>query len=122
MRVNKKNCHLDLDSIVAEGLKHLKSLGYTQGSVSNYEYQWGCFLKFKRERRPKDDEFTSLTRRFLEREGVFENSDGKSLTYRQHQMRTAMRVLTDFYLHGCIQARINYKKGTSDFLMPEGRT
>ena len=90
-----------LRDLVAQALHHLESLGYSPGSIANYRRAWREFLQFTEEESKGDAPFTALVERFLQSRGVHE---GKiALMCRQRFFRTAMRVLTEFSLHGCVQ-------------------
>ena len=99
----------ELERLVAEALKHLQNLGYQTGTIGNYRYACEEFLHFARVHRGADAFSTDLVRQYLEHCGLSAEGEGtnEELSFRQRHIRTVMRALTEFALHGCIQRRLH---------------
>ena len=96
----------NLDSLVIEVRDHLESLGYQPGTTNNYQRVWDEFLYFAKTQPDANAFSTDLVERFLKSCGISEGGEETELTFRQRYMRTVMRGLTEFALHGCIQRRL----------------
>jgi site-specific recombinase XerD len=92
-----------LDSLVVGALKHLEELGYSPGTVANYRNTWKEFQRFAQDRSETEAFSTDMVHQFLDSHGISSEEAEASLTFRQRQVRTVMRVLNEFALHGCFQ-------------------
>lgn len=110
MRIhNASDLRTHLERTANDALKHLEELGYSPLYRQRCEGTWRTFLRFI-EQNPSDVEFSeTLVTRFLDGQGVApHDSPSKQLTYRQRRVRTAMRILLEFSLHGCFQRHRGY--------------
>jgi len=92
-----------LASLIMGALKHLEELGYSSGTVTNYRNTWNEFQCFAQDRSKTEDFSTDMVHQFLENHGISSEQAEAGLTFRQRHVRTVMRVLTEFALHGCFQ-------------------
>lgn len=99
------SCRTDIDSLVADALNHLKTLGYSPKTLTHYRNTWNVFLRFAHENSEKETLFTDLVQRFLKNRGIRVDETITQLTFHQRHIRTVMRVLIQFALHRCIQRR-----------------
>lgn len=99
------SCRTDIDSLVAEALNHLRSLGYSPKTVTHYRDTWNVFLRFAHENSEDETPFTDLIQRFLKNREITADEAKTQLMFHQRHIRTVMRVLTEFGLHRCIQRR-----------------
>ncbi len=97
--------HAGLDGLVADAVKHLEGLAYAPGTLANYRNVWAAFLRFAGEEAETQSLSTVLVQRFLEHRGIPSDQAETQLTFHQRHIRTVMRVLTEFALHGCFQRR-----------------
>jgi site-specific recombinase XerD len=97
--------HSGFGSLIPDALKHLEELGYAPGTLANYRNVWTAFVQFA-EKKARSEKFTTdLVQRFLEHRGIPADRTETQLTFHQRHIRTVMRVLTEFSLHGCFQRR-----------------
>jgi len=94
----------NIDSLISSGAKHLESLGYSKGTIKNYQYVWKEFVQFVQKNSEKDTFSGCLVFQFLDSCGISDKIE-TNLTLRQRHIRNVMHALTDFALHGCIQRR-----------------
>lgn len=92
-----------LDSLLMGALVHLEELGYSPGTVANYRNTWKEFQCFAQDRSETEAFSTDMVRQFLESHGISSEKAEVGLTIRQRHLRTVMRVLADFALHGCFR-------------------
>ena len=92
-----------LDSLLVDALKHLEKLGYSTGTVANYRNTWKEFRCFAQVIEKKETFFTDMVDQFLSSYGITSGEAEAGLTFRQRQVRTVMRVLSEFAIHGCFQ-------------------
>lgn len=92
-----------LDSLLMGALKHMEDLGYAPGTIANYRNTWKEFQRFGQELSEAEAFSTDMVRRFLESRGISAEKAEAGLAFRQRHVRTVMRVLTEFALHGCFQ-------------------
>lgn len=92
-----------LDSLLVNALKHLDGLGYSPGTVANYRNTWKEFQRFAQDREETEALSTDMVHQFLASYGISSEEVEASLTFRQRHVRTVMRVLSEFALHGCFQ-------------------
>ncbi len=92
-----------LDSLLMGGLKHLEELGYSPGTVANYRNTWREFERFAQDRSGSEAFSTDMVHQFLDSHGISPEKAEEGLAFRQRHVRTVMRVLTEFALHGCFQ-------------------
>ena len=94
-----------LEILVSSTLEHMKNLGYAPQTLCDYERMWRAFLEFCKT--TDNDRFTvELAQKFLVELGVPVNNPQIRLHRKGRLFRTAMRILTEFYLHGCYQRRL----------------
>ena len=67
---------------------------------------WKEFLHFAQTHSDSNEFSTDLARQFLESSGISAEGVETDLTFRQRHIRTVMRGLTEFALHGCTQRRL----------------
>jgi hypothetical protein len=94
-----------LEDLVAHALNHLESLGYAARTLANYRNVYEAFLRFAEQEAETEDLSTALVQRFLEHHEIPADWTESQLTFRQRHVRTVMRVLREFALHGCFQRR-----------------
>lgn len=99
-----------IDSLLMGALKHLEALGYSPGTVANYRNTWKEFQRFAQDRPGAEAFSTDLIHQFLDSHGISSEKVEAGLTFRQRHVRTVMRVLTEFALHGCFQLCDRRKK------------
>ena len=92
-----------LDSLLMGALRHLEELGYSPGTVANYRNTWKEFQRFAQDRSETEAFSTDMVHQFLDSHGISSEKAEAGLTFRQRHVRTVMRVLTEFALHGCFQ-------------------
>jgi site-specific recombinase XerD len=97
--------HTGLDDLVGHALKHLEGLGYAAGTLANYRHVYEAFLRFAEQEAETESLSTALVQRFLEHHEIPADWTETELTFHQRHVRTVMRVLTEFALHGCFQRR-----------------
>ncbi len=93
-----------LESLVERALEHLTQLGYTQGTVTHYRGWWNVFIRFVRKNCASADFSSEIVEKYLATRGVPSFEAGHVNTG-QRQLRLAMRVLTEFALHGYVPRR-----------------
>ena len=93
-----------LAELVTDALTHLKTHGYSEGSVRNYRGWWNGFVAFATERDEAATFSVDVVDAFLEGRGI-RQQPGRELKSHQRDVRLAMRVLQEFALHGCIGRR-----------------
>jgi len=97
--------HAGLDDLVEHSLSHLEGLGYAPGTIANYRNAYEVFLRFAEQKAETESLSTALIKRFLEHHEIPADWTETRLTFHQRHVRTVMRVLTEFALHGCFQRR-----------------
>lgn len=97
--------HSGLDGLIADALKHLEDLGYAPGTLANYRNVWTAFVQFAEKEAQSERLSTKLVQWFLGHQGIPSDRTETQLTFYQRHIRTVMRVLTEFALHGCFQRR-----------------
>ena len=97
--------HSGFAGLIAHALKHLQDLEYASGTIANYSHVWTEFAQFVEKEAESERLSTDLVRRFLEHRGIPADRTETQLTFHQRHIRTVMRVLTEFSLHGCFQRR-----------------
>ena len=97
--------HTGLDDLVGHALKHLEGLGYAAGTLANYRHVYEAFLRFAEQEAETESLSTALVQHFLEHHGIPADWTETRLTFHQRHVRTVMRVLTEYALHGCFQRR-----------------
>ena len=95
----------EIDVLVSDALKHLEDLGYAPGTLANYRNVWTAFAQYAQKEAEGESLSTNLVQRFLAYRGIPTHQPDKPLSFHQRHIRTVMRVLTEFYLHGCFQRR-----------------
>ncbi|MFQ5732129.1 MAG: site-specific integrase [Planctomycetaceae bacterium] len=93
-----------LDVLVEGALEHLKQLGYTQGTLRHYRRWWSAFIGFVRDNCTSAEFSVEAVEKYLAVRGVPSLESGP-LAAGQRNVRLAMRVLTEFALHGYIARR-----------------
>jgi len=99
-----------LEGQVSDALVHLERLGYSAKTIAHYESTWKTFLCFSNSSERRNEQFTDLVGRFQNSCGINTNDSGTKLSYHQKHIKTVMRALTEFSLHGCIQRRCSMAK------------
>lgn len=107
----KLRCFKSISPLVASAAKHLKSLGYRQGTIGNYQYIWKEFAQFVQKTSGEETFSTKLVFQFLDSCGISDKGEIK-MTLRQRHIRNVMHALTDFALHGCIHRRTHIVEKT----------
>ncbi len=103
---NPIDCSPEAMRVLVDGaLEHMKKLGHGSHSIKQRLWIWGCFVRFVAESGQAAMTFTALTRAFLDGRGIEEHLETAQLRPVQANFRLAMRVLTDFALHGCFPKR-----------------
>jgi site-specific recombinase XerD len=97
--------HTGLDDLVGHALNHLEGLGYAAGTLTNYRNVYEAFLRFAEQEAETESLSTELVQRFLEHHKIPAVWTETRLTFHQRHVRTVMRVLTEYALHGCFQRR-----------------
>jgi site-specific recombinase XerD len=92
-----------MDSLLMGALKHLEDLGYNPGTIANYRNTWKEFQGFVQDRSGTEAFSTDMVHQFLDSHGISSEKAETGLTFHQRHVRTVMRVLTEFALHGCFQ-------------------
>lgn len=96
-----------LEKLVSEALEHLKSLGYRPDTLQHIRAVWRKFVRYAHELGTGERFSVNLVDRFRE-ERIGQSEDApENLRGPQRHMATAMRILTEFALHGCFQPRRN---------------
>jgi site-specific recombinase XerD len=83
----------------------LEGLGYAAGTLANYRHVYEAFLRFAEQEAETESLSTALVQHFLEHHGIPADWTETRLTFHQRHVRTVMRVLTEYALHGCFQRR-----------------
>lgn len=97
----------ELEILVSSTLKHMKNLGYRPQSLCYYKKMWRTFLDFSKTE--DQNRFTvELAQKFLIKQGVPVDNPEIQLHRKGRLFRAAMRILTEFYLHGCFHKRQQY--------------
>ena len=94
-----------IEALAADTLKYMHKLRYGPSWLNEQRRVWRHFVRFVEDADDQGSPFTDLVRDFLETRGIAEDVDGKELRAGQRQIRAAMRSLTDYALHGCLQRR-----------------
>jgi site-specific recombinase XerD len=97
--------HTGLDDLVEHTLSHLEGLGYAPGTIANYRNVYEVFLRFAEREGEAESLSTALVKRFLEHHEIPADWTETRVTFHQRHVRTVMRVLTEYALHGCFQRR-----------------
>lgn len=93
-----------LETLVEQTAMRLKQLGYCTKAIGNYCGTWNAFIQFVR-RSDASGRFTvEAVDRYLSHRGL-PGPGEESLTSSQRHIRSAMRMLTEFALHGSFQRR-----------------
>ncbi len=95
----------ELGDLVADALKHLEDLNYTSGTLANYRNIWTAFAQFAEKEAEGEKLSTDLVQRLLEYRGIPANPTATQISFYQRHIKSVMRVLTEFALHGCFQRR-----------------
>lgn len=98
--------HLGLDCLVKDALSHLESLGYRPDTRYAYQKTWNAFRRFAEKELSEDKLSTALVQKYLESRGIRPDEPERQISDYKRHIRAAMRILTDFGMHGCFQ-RIN---------------
>lgn len=93
-----------LESLVERALEHLQQLRYSEGAVRNYRGWWNVFIAFVRENCTPAEFSVEAVEKYLAARGVPSLESG-TLPTAQRDVRLAMRVLTEFALHGYVPRR-----------------
>lgn len=93
-----------LKTLVDDALAHLKTVGYTTGTVRNYRGWWNGLITFAEANESPMIFTTELVDAYLETRGI-SNKPGETLRSSQRDLRLAMRVLKEFALHDVIGRR-----------------
>lgn len=93
-----------LEVVIAQALDHLADLQYMESTRTQFARCWKRFVRFVRERGGDETRITILGERYQKacaRQGdkEYRQPSGQQLT------RHAVRVLTEFCLHGCFELR-----------------
>jgi hypothetical protein len=78
-------------------------LGYSSGTVANHRNTWKEFQRFAQDREGTEALSMDMVHQFLASYGISSAEAEAGLTFRQRHVRTVMRVLSEFALHGCFQ-------------------
>jgi len=92
-----------LRELVERALEYLRGCGYTELTVMQYHRFWKRFIRFA-DRHEEVPTFTELVERYLDACGRVNDTECTSI-HSQNRIRTVMRVLREFAVHGCIQTR-----------------
>jgi site-specific recombinase XerD len=95
-----------LETLVEETMERLKQLGYSAKAISNYRGTWNTFIRFVRQSDTPNVLSVEAVERYLAHRGL-PGPGSESLSPSQRHIRSAMRILTEFALHGCFQRRRN---------------
>jgi site-specific recombinase XerD len=94
-----------LHQLVQAALQSMKGLGYSPGYLRLCRGVWQDFLHFAYHS-PTPEAFSQeLVTRFLTSRGILPESAALKFTSRQRLIRAVMRILSEFYFHGCYQRR-----------------
>ena len=94
----------ELQQLISRAKEHVKSLNYSYRSYRGFCQAWRMFLDFSRA--IGENKFSVvLSERFLQQLRIPDASQSGLRRNRLYYLRTAMRVLTEFALHGCFQRR-----------------
>ena len=92
-------------------MERLKQLGYCAKAISNYRGTWNTFVRFVRQSDAPNRFSVEAVERYLVHRGL-PGPGAESLSASQRHIRSAMRILTEFALHGCFQRRRNMPQKT----------
>jgi site-specific recombinase XerD len=101
----EKQVATDLRTLIADALKHLEGLDYSLGMLGKHRSTWRSFRQFAREFELGDGFCIEMVRQFLKHRGIEESAPGRQLRSYQRDVIAAMRILTEYALHGCFQRR-----------------
>jgi integrase len=91
--------------LVAKALAHLESLGYRRGVLLKYRNAWLRLISLAEEKPVQRVLSEELRERLLDYYKVPEWDSPRPMTSWQRHVRTAVRVLWEFSVHGCYQRR-----------------
>lgn len=93
-----------LETLVEQTAMRLKQLRYCTKAIGNYGAIWKAFIRFVRQSDASGRFTVEAVDRYLIHRGLPE-AGGETLTSSQRHIRSAMRMLTEFALHGSFQRR-----------------
>ena len=93
--------HPGLDRLVKDALSHLESLGYRPDTRYAHQKTWNAFRRFAEKESSEDKLSTALVQKYLESRGICPDEPEKQISDYKRHIRAAMRILTDFGMHGC---------------------
>ena len=100
-----------LEMIVEKTMERLKQLGYCAKAISNYRGTWNTYVRFVRQSDVPNRFTVESVERYLVHRGL-PGPGVESLSASQRHIRSAMRIFTEFALHGCFQRRRNMSQKT----------
>ena len=94
----------ELEQLISSALEHIKSLNYSRRSFNCYRQLWRELLDFSTT--IGENKFSvELSEKFLHHRGILLRRPNIRLRADKRYIRTAIRILTEFSLHGCFQRR-----------------
>lgn len=105
----------ELQELVGNALHHLENLGYRPETLAQYQRTWKAFLRFASKDSEEQGMSGALARRFLEFREIPVEQRRTGLPSLHRHVRAAMRVLTEFSLHGHFRCR---RAGTPEIKLP----
>ena len=88
-----------------ETFAHVEKLGYSKRTLQNYKSVWEQFLVFSQNQGLEHCSLDAV-QDFLKNQGISIETPNRSVPKSKMNIRTAMRILTEFHLHGCFQRRM----------------
>jgi integrase len=92
-------------TLAEEALSLGRKLHYGPPWLNEQRRIWRQFVRFVEDSDDEGSPITDLVRSFLNARGIEEDVASTRLRAGQRQTRSAMRSLTDYALHGCLQRR-----------------
>jgi site-specific recombinase XerD len=92
-----------LECLIEDALHHLQGLGYSSTYLRSCRGVWRTFAGFAAQEANDDILSEHLVTQFLRSRGLSAELAYADLSSRQRVSRAAMRILTEFHLHGCYQ-------------------
>lgn len=93
-----------LETLVEQAMERLKHLGYSATTICNCQGIWNRFVRFVRQNDASGRFTVEAVDRYLTHRGL-PGPGVESLSMSQRHIRSAMRILTEFALHGSFQRR-----------------
>ena len=94
-----------MERVVNNTGRHMEALGYSRQYLRLCRGIWRDLAKFSLQESVDEELSMDRAARFLASRGIPVDSSHSGLTSRQRLIRAAVRILTEFHLHGCFQRR-----------------